>query len=309
MRSTRLLALALPLCLARSGADAQPKAAAPPAAATVRPATARPADAPPPLPAFDKSDPVKYGEALARYSEVYDAGWVDSYARTTVTQRDADGAVAFSRKTRQMIREGEDGDKSLLRFLSPADISGVAVLNYAHPRGTDDSWLYLPASRRVRRISGANRTASFQGTEFSFEDLSRIFADQFDWRFVKEDTLEIAGIRQPVYELEARPRYKATGYSKLHLFLHRQTFRAERTTFYDRGGRLLKTLTYSKWKHFHERRWRATWIEMQNHQTRGSTTIELDPLLLNVALYQKEDGSRRDGLSEEQFTKRALERF
>jgi Outer membrane lipoprotein-sorting protein len=287
--------------VARSAATSTP-AAASPAAPT------KPADAAPPLPAFDKSDPVKYGTQIAQYSEDFDAGWVDSYARTTVTQTDANG-VSFSRKTRQMIREGQDGDKSILRFLAPADIRGVAVLNYAHPKGTDDSWLYLPASRRVRRISGANRTASFQGTEFSYEDLSRIFASQFAWRFLKEETLTIGNAKLPVFHVEAKPRYKATGYAKLELFINREQWRTERVIFYDRGDRLLKTLTYSDWKHFHDRRWRATWIEMQNHQTHGSTTIRLDPLLLDVARYDKEDGTHRESLNDELFTKRALETF
>jgi Outer membrane lipoprotein-sorting protein len=306
--------IALSISWGRVSATAQPARGAAPAAGATPAPTAAPAlaakklDPAPPLPAFDKTDPVKYGTQIAQYSEDFDGGWVDSYARTTVTQTDANG-VSFSRKTRQMVREGQDGDKSILRFLSPADIRGVAVLNYAHPKGTDDSWLYLPASRRVRRISGANRTASFQGTEFSYEDLSRIFASQFDWKFLKEDTLAIDDAKLPVFHLEARPRYKATGYSKLELFINREQWRTERVIFYDRGGRLLKTLTYSHWKHFHDRRWRAALIEMQNHQTHGSTTIQLDPLLLDVARYDKEDGTHRDSLTDEQFTKRALETF
>ncbi|MBK7538153.1 MAG: outer membrane lipoprotein-sorting protein [Myxococcales bacterium] len=295
-------------------AQAQPAAAPARAPAVATPAAAAPAAGaaaitpPPRRPTFDPSDPVKYGTALAQYSEDFDAGWQDSYARTTVTQTEG-GKVAFARKTRQIVLEGKDGDKSMLRFLSPADISGVAVLNYAHPKGTDDSWLYLPASRRVRRVSGASRTASFQGTEFSYEDLSRIFTSQFDWRFLEEKTLEIDGAKLPVYVLEAKPRYKATGYSKLLLHINRDLWRVERTIFHDRGGRLLKTLTYSRWKHFHQRWWRAGWIQMDNHQTRASTSIRLDPLLLTLSQYDKPGGGKPAPLTDEQFTKRALETF
>lgn len=311
---------ALLLCASLVGAPAALSQPAPPRPASAAPGGAgAPSAAPqpvadpglapaPPLPAFDKSDPVKYGTALAQYSEDFDAGWQDSYARTTVTQTEG-GKVAFSRKTRQMVMEGKDGDKSMLRFLSPADISGVAVLNYAHPKGTDDSWLYLPASRRVRRVSGASRTASFQGSEFSYEDLSRIFTNQFDWRFVEERDLEIDGAKLPVYVLEAKPRYKATGYARLLLHVNRELWRVERTIFYDRGNRLLKTLTYSKWKHFHDRFWRATRIHMENHQTKATTTIALDPLLLTLSRYKDAGGAARKRLTDEQFTKRSLETF
>ncbi len=270
------------------------------------PASAQPSDPAPPLPELDRSDPVAYGTALAQYAEDFDKGWYDSYARTTVTHTNAKGD-RFVRKTRQMILESSEGDKSLLRFMAPADVRGVAVLNYAHPKGTDESWLYLPASRRVRRISGANRTASFLGTEFTYEDLSRIFTDQFDWKFLAEETITVNGAKIPVYRLEARPRYKATGYSKMILSLNRQHWRIEQNIFFDRAGRKLKTLTYRRWKQFHGRRWRATRIEMENHQTHASTSIDLEPLLLTLARYRTKDGKARRSLEEKQFTRRALE--
>lgn len=42
------------------------------------------------------------------------------------------------------------GNKSITRFMTPAEITGVAALTHEHPDATDDNWLYLPATKRSR---------------------------------------------------------------------------------------------------------------------------------------------------------------
>lgn len=260
----------------------------------------------PPEPKFDKSDPVKYGTSLAKYAEARDAGWIDSYSKSKMTLTDARGD-SVTRETRQLILEGQDGDKSIARFMSPAEIRGVAALTHEHPGGTDDSWLYLPSSRRVRRISGANRTSSFQGTEFTYEDLSSIDPDDYTWKHLGDDKLTVDGKQVEVYKLEAKPTYKNTGYSKLEIYMSKKLWRPERTVYYDKAGRKLKTLTQSRWQHIHKRYWRATVLEMTNHQTHKKTVIASSALFLNMALYKGKNGKPRKNLTAAQFTRQALE--
>lgn len=52
---------------------------------------------------------------------------------------------------------GEDS-RSYSHFETPADIRGTSYLNFdwADPERDDDSWLYLPALQRVRRIAGSD---------------------------------------------------------------------------------------------------------------------------------------------------------
>jgi hypothetical protein len=211
------------------------------------------------------------------------------------------------RDTRGMTLEGNAGDKALVRFMSPADIRGVAALIHEHPQTADDTWLYLPATRRVRRISGANRTASFQGTEFTYEDLSSLIVERYDWRFVRETTVTVDGKEEAVYELEARPNYQDTGYSKLVLTVNRDNFRTSRVDFYDKTGEHLKTLIASKWKVYHGRFHRPLKLDMRNHQTGKRTVIEASSYFVNLSLYPRRDGSSRSNLTDEQFTRRALE--
>ncbi len=256
----------------------------------------------PPVPKFDSGNAANYGKQLAYYTDQRDSGWRDYYAKATMTLTDARGDKV-TRDVLFKILEGGNGNKTVVRFQSPADIRGVAALIYEHPGSTDDSWLYLPSNRRTRRISGANRTASFQGTEFTYEDLSQVVVENYTWKFLGNGT---AGSAQ-VYKLEAKPNYKDTGYSKIVAYLNKDLWRWEKAEFYDKANRLLKTVTFSNWRQYHGRFWRANSYTMVNHQTRKSTKIDATSMFLNLSRYKKKDGSTRENMTEEQFTKRALE--
>lgn len=256
----------------------------------------------PAQPKFNKGEAAAYGKALAYYMDLYDDGWKDFYTNADMTLVDSKGDKVF-RKMTFMVLEEQDGNKTIARFRSPADIRGITALLHEHPGSTDDTWLYLPANRRTMRISGANRTASFQGTEFTYEDLSRFTVKNYTYKFVKEDTVN----GEPVYVVEAKPIYKDTGYAKLLVNIHRKHWRIERIVFHDKAGRVLKTLTQTKWRQFHGRFWRAHVNTMENHQTRKTTIVNAPTMYLNLALYKRSDGSARSNLTSEQFTKRALE--
>jgi hypothetical protein len=76
------------------------------------------------------------------------------------------------RKTWRSYRNGPPGAADrLIRFLSPADVRGVAYLAHDSPGRDPDEWLYLPSMKRERRISVKDRDAAFVGTSFSDEDL------------------------------------------------------------------------------------------------------------------------------------------
>jgi hypothetical protein len=262
----------------------------------------------PPVPAFQTEDAQAYGQALAAYADAYDSGWIDEYASSTMSLYDARGDVVV-RKTVRMLLEGEQGDKTIIRFLSPAEIKGVAALTHEHPQAVDDNWLYLPANKRVRRISGANKTASFQGTEFTYEDLSNLVVSKYGWRFLGESDLQVQDQTQPVFKLEAVSNYQETGYSRLVVYINRNHWRRERIDFYDKAGRLLKTLTQDQWQHYHRRFWRAQRLVMDNQQTKKRTVIENTTDLLDLSRYtSKKTGKPRENLTAEHFTTRPLER-
>jgi hypothetical protein len=79
---------------------------------------------------------------------------------------------------------------------APFDARGIMLMSYRYkstdlPRSeakNDDTWVYVPTLRRVRRISSAQRTDSIAGTDFTFDDL-RSFAGivpQYEWQCLGE---------------------------------------------------------------------------------------------------------------------------
>ena len=78
----------------------------------------------------------------------------------------------------------------------PFDARGIALMTYRYkdsdkPKArtkNDDTWVYLPALRRVRRISSAQRTDSVSGTDFTFDDLSSFagVVPQYRWECIGE---------------------------------------------------------------------------------------------------------------------------
>jgi hypothetical protein len=75
------------------------------------------------------------------------------------------------------------GDRRKLSFglevVAPFDARGLTLLTYRYKASEnplaqtkhDDTWVYVPTLRRVRRISSAQRTDAVSGTDFTFDDL------------------------------------------------------------------------------------------------------------------------------------------
>ncbi|MEM7230834.1 MAG: outer membrane lipoprotein-sorting protein [Planctomycetota bacterium] len=259
-------------------------------------------------PKFHVEDASQYGLEIATYADRYDSGWVDEVSQGSMTLYDADGDSVRRSYLRKSLEFEKKGDKTVIKFLSPAEIKGVSALTHENPGSSDDNWLYLPASKRVRRISGANNTASFQGTEFTYEDLSNIDPREYKWRHLGKATVKRGTKDEPVFKLDARPTYKDTGYSRLVVYIHQTTWRQERIEYYDKAGKLLKTRNSSGWRLVHSRFWRPRIIEMTNHQTGKRTKLMTPKLFLNLSLYpSKRTGKSRKNLTESSFTTRAIQ--
>lgn len=262
----------------------------------------------PPVPTFSVDDPAAYGLEIATYSDLRDQGWADEVMQGRMTLFDADGDSVRRTFSRMAIERADKGDKLIIKFLSPAEIKGVAALTHENPGGTDDNWLYLPANKRVRRISGANNTASFQGTEFTYEDLANLDPREYTWRFYETTTITQGKQTFEAYKLEARPTYSDTGYSRLVAYYDTKEWRPLRTEYYDLAGKHLKTRDSRGWKHRHERFWRPAIMEMTNHQTGKRTLLEFEKQFLDLSRFKsKKTGKPRKNLVEDQFTTRALQ--
>src|SRR5688572_26738334 len=97
-------------------------------------------------------------------------------------------------------RLGSHGrSKAVLRFITPAEVKGVALLIVNHPDRASDQWMWTPALQRDRRIALQDRSTRFFGTDFSFEDLEERVASQYEHTLLGEETIDAA----PTWKIEA----------------------------------------------------------------------------------------------------------
>src|SRR5262249_24475 len=224
--------------------------------------------------------------------------WSDRVQRMQLTIVDRRGGE--TRRDLEVLtkRYGEDASRSIMFFHAPPQVQGIGFLQWIAPQEPDRQWLYLPALKRTRQISGGARTESFAGTDFSYEDLS-IIADAMDWGEDKaaaaltgEETID--GHASDIIELT--PTAAADGtYGKIRVWVGRDDLVVRKFEFWDAEGHVAKTLALSDIQdvggipaahHF----------EMRNERSGSHTTVDLTALTYNT------------GLDDEVFTQRRLEK-
>ncbi|MCK0068935.1 outer membrane lipoprotein-sorting protein [Kordiimonas laminariae] len=238
-----------------------------------------------PLQADEAADKQK-GFDIAARSDRSDNGFTSSEVEAIMTLVNAAGRETtreLSFKT--LERENEDvGDKGLTVFSTPRDVKGTALLSHAKILEPDNQWLYLPALKRVKRISSANKSGPFVGSEFAFEDFTSTELNKYEYKYVGEETLD--GMKVDV--VERFPRYKNSGYTRQVSYIDQDVYQVRKIDFYDRKNALLKTLNFSDYKEYDGGVWRAHTLAMTNHQTNKSTTLSYGEYKFKTGLADKD---------------------
>ena len=118
------------------------------------------------FPAFANEDLEKKGFEVAARSDRTDRGFSNSTVELKMVLRNSAGKE--SSRTLEIrtleIQDENVGDKSLVVFDNPRDIKGTALLSHAKILDPDDQWLFLPALKRVKRISSTNKQMGFSSS-------------------------------------------------------------------------------------------------------------------------------------------------
>jgi len=246
--------------------------------------------------------------------------YVDSDAKIYKTALMAGGQVQMT--SRMLIEPvpaipGYEDEylRRYLYFLEPYDVQGLVTLDiqYRDQSKLPESYVYLPAFRRVRQVSASNRADSVAGSELSQSDLGG-FSDPLGlWEYKilekKKGLINVTGSRisienpenptlvngyfpleyrpmqlRELYVIEATPRYD-TIYSKKILTLDAEVFRLSDVGAYDLQGKLYKAI---------QQDWNiqkepgpyvlAPWLLLYNFQTKGATLLSNHGVKINAAI-------------------------
>ncbi|MEC4674508.1 MAG: outer membrane lipoprotein-sorting protein [Nitrospirota bacterium] len=211
------------------------------------------------------------GYAIAKEAKRRDLGWKDSEVTLKMVLKNSQ-RESSNRELRTLTYEIEAeglGDKSLTIFDRPRDIEGTAFLSHTKIREPDDQWLYLPALKRVKRISSANKSGPFVGSEFAYEDLLSFEIGRYTYSWLRDEKCGSLDC----FVVEYIPVYENSGYTREEVWIDKVEYRPMKINFYDRKNSLLKTLIYSEYQQYLGQYWRAHRFQMDNHQTGKSTTL------------------------------------
>ncbi len=219
------------------------------------------------------------------------SGFKDASSEMVMTLVNATGQER-ERKMKMIVLEKESGDMSLMKFLSPADVRGTKFLTYEHLDKDDDQWLYLPALKRVKRIASKNKSGSFMGSEFSYEDLSASNMQKYSYKGEAKSVV-LKGKR--TYTGARYPIDKNSGYTKQVSWIDAKNYLIQKIDYYDRKHELLKTVDFHDYKKI-SGIWRVGKMIMKNHQNDKQT----------ILVWKNE--KIKTGLREKNFHKRVLKK-
>lgn len=190
-------------------------------------------------------------------------------------------------RVRAMLSYSKDYDsngtdkKSIFYFEQPADVRGTGFLTWSYDNlaKDDDRWLYLPALKSSRRISGSSKNDYFMGSDLTYDDMGGRSLDEDIHKLLREEKID----NQDCWVVESTPKDKKDMYSKVISYVRKDALVIVRADFYDRQGSLLKVM-----KNFGIEKVQGFWInrkmEMENVQTKHKTLFETESIKFNLGL-------------------------
>ena len=228
--------------------------------------------------------PEARGLEIAREARKRGEGFGNLVSQLTMVLRTAKGQESRRQMRLKTLEVANAGDKTLFVFDRPADVSGTAFLVHAHRDKPDDLWIFLPALNRVKRISSANQSGSFMGSEFAYEDITTQEIEKFTHKYLRDE---------PCGDLactvsERTPVGEDSGYSRQLVWHDKKEYRPWRVEYYDRRNELLKTLTLADYELHLDRYWYAGEQKMMNHLTGKSTVLKTSEVQLQAKLNERD---------------------
>jgi hypothetical protein len=184
------------------------------------------------------------------------------------------------REISQFTKDFGDVEKSIMFFLSPADIKNTSFMNWSYDDSrSDDQWIYLPALKKVKRISSDSKSDYFMGSDFTYDDLGDRKVIQDNHKLLREEVIN----DKACYVVESIPLDADYMYSKTITWVEKETFIGVQKEFFDEDGELLKILTIKNHKKIDG--FDVILIsEMKNVQNGHSTEMRLTNVKINTGV-------------------------
>ena len=171
----------------------------------------------------------------------------DMSNKTTMVLTNSKGKT----RTNAMVSKSVDGNKKqIIWFMEPKDDKGVAFLKIEHDDKDDEMRMWLPAFKKVRRISAKKKGDSFMGSDLSYEDLSSRDLDENEYKRLGDEEVD----EVDCYVLEISPKKEVkSSYSKHISWIAKEGLYGVKENSFDKRGELkkIKVFNFQKLKDYH----------------------------------------------------------
>jgi outer membrane lipoprotein-sorting protein len=201
----------------------------------------------------------------------------DQVANLTMTLINKEGKQRI-RKIKKYFKDFGTVEKQIMFFTSPADVKNTSFMTWSYDDDSksDDQWIYLPALKKVKRISSDSKSDYFMGSDFTYDDLGDRKLDDDVHKLLREETVD----GKKCYVVESKSKDEDYMYSKTITWIDKSNFVGVKKEFYDEDEELLKTLTIKKVQKI-SGIWVITSSEMNNVQKNHKTTMVLSNVKVN----------------------------
>ncbi len=208
----------------------------------------------------------------------------------TLINKSGDSRV---RKVRQYTKEYGGDEKTVVFFLAPADVLGTSFMSwtYADENKDDDQWIYLPALKRIKRISSESKSDYFMGSDFTYDDIGDRLPNEDTHKLLRSETVD----GQDCYVVESIPKEKDSIYSKTISWVIKSNWIYLKREYYDEEGDLLK-IDHSKKIEQVDGIWTVMHRVMENVQSNHKTDLVFSNYRYNIST------------PDDMFTERTLKR-
>jgi len=201
-----------------------------------------------------------------------DAKTVSTRSRMTIHAKDGS---TTERLLDQYSMDSPQGNRTVIVFQRPASVAGTRFLTVENPGKAGDRWIFLPSLGKVRRISSAESSGSFMGTDFSYDDVSLTDRDYSEdsHKLLREESIE----GKLCWVVESTPKGSDFQYSKSVSWIDKANNVALRVQLFDKRGALLKQLEMGRLETVQGRLTPMS-MKMTNVQAKTSTVVDVEIL-------------------------------
>ena len=170
----------------------------------------------------------------------------------------------------------EGNDKALIVTKEPAKEAGNKTLKIGN-----EMWSYLRNTETTIKIPPSMMLQSWNGSDFTNDDLVRESNYVKDYKATIMDTEKIAGVE--CWKLQLIPKPDApVVWGKIYYWVRQKDFLPSIVQYYDEKGKMVRYLVYKDVKDFHGKKLPSEWV-MHNEAKKGhQTEIIIDDIHFDV---------------------------